>query len=103
MVLRKILFVTNKKIPNDRNFHKILVTTISQKFYETALELFPTLAQHHLENAVNEEPHVFILIKEIVTCYTKIRIYNLLKKYTLVIQGPSVRRQLNKLILFNHQ
>lgn len=103
MVLRRILFITDKKIPNEKNFHKILVTTVSQKFYGTALELFPTLAQHHLENAVNEEPHLFVLIKQIVACYTKIRLFNLLKKYTLVIQGPSVRRQLNKLILFNHQ
>lgn len=103
MDLRQILVTTGNRIPKEDNFFSVFVTCTAQKFYEKGLDLFPSLQNHNLEKAPDEECHVYILLKEIVFCYSKIRIHNLLKKFTLSIQGPSVRRQLNKLILFHNQ
>jgi hypothetical protein len=66
--------------------------------------LFPSLIDHiYNSSAVYEEQHVYILIKNVINMYIKIRLKNLAKKMTEEIQGANVRRELSKLILFNHQ
>lgn len=95
--------LTGNRIPSEDNLFPSLTIIISQKFYATSDQLFPTLVDHCLSFPSNEEKHTFILIKQIVNAYLRIRIFSLAKKYTDRIQGPSVQQALNKLILFNHQ
>ncbi|KAK9737581.1 hypothetical protein QE152_g10617 [Popillia japonica] len=101
--IRKVMALTGNRIPSEDNLFPSLTIIISQKFYATSDQLFPTLVDHCLSFPSNEEKHTFILIKQIVNAYLRIRIFSLAKKYTDRIQGPSVRQALNKLILFNHQ
>lgn len=91
------------KIPSEKDFFSTLTLGIAQKFYKDVSKLFPNLVQHFIETAGDNEHHGYLLIKKIVYNYCRIRIYNIAKKYTLKIQGTNVRRELNKLILFNHQ
>lgn len=102
--IRKILYSTGNKLPKDANFANIFVSAVSQKFYSDIYKLFPNLKDHFLlDYSPVDHNHGFQLIKNITRAYLKIRIHNLAKKYTEIIQGTAVRRELNKLILFNHQ
>lgn len=97
------MLVTNNKIPSESGFFTTLVLAISQRFYYKIDEMFPTLKEHFADIAPDEESHAFSLIKKITFSYCRIRIFNIAKKYTEKIQGTNVRRELNKLIIFNHQ
>ena len=57
----------------------------------------------HMFDSTADSNHIFVLIKLIVACYTKIRMHHLAKQKTAEITGISVRKQFSKLILFKHQ
>lgn len=95
--------LTSNKIPKEEHFFEYFVITVAQKMYPKVEQLFPLLNIHILSFSPNEVNHAFILIKQIIFCYSKIRFFNLAKKHTEVIQGTDVRKTLTKLILFNHQ
>lgn len=97
------MVVTGNKLPNEENFMSTFVMAVAQKFYNDAEELFSSLIERYLSFEPNEECHLYILIKKIIAAYARIRFFNLSKKYTETIQGPAIRKQLTKLILFNHQ
>lgn len=102
--IRNVLESTDNKIPAEENFLNKFCIIMAQKFYNQGNILFPNLQQHFLNcSELYDESHYVKLLKEIIKAYCKIRFYNLAKKYTSKIQGLSVRRHLNKLILFNHQ
>ncbi|CAH0558622.1 unnamed protein product [Brassicogethes aeneus] len=103
IAIKNMLLSTDNKIPKEKNFMDIFVIANAQKYYTDIYNLFPILHNHFLESAPCDENHGFLLVKNIVRSYAKIRLYNLAKKHTETIQGNAVRRQLNKLILFNHQ
>lgn len=98
-----MLQCTDNKLPADSQFLTQFVIATSQQFITIGERLFPDLKYHIMDTAPNEESHYCILIKGIILAYARIRIFNLAKKYTATIQGPIVRRQLAKLILFHNQ
>lgn len=101
--IRKIVNYTDYKLPQDEGFLPLFTIAVAQQFYTQIEVLFPNLKDPFLETPPIQQNHGFILVKEIINAYTRIRFFNLAKKYTTVLQGTLVRRELNKLILFNHQ
>ncbi|KAK9732183.1 hypothetical protein QE152_g12995 [Popillia japonica] len=75
--IRKVMALTGNRIPSEDNLFPSLTIIISQKFYATSDQLFPTLVDHCLSFPSNEEKHTFILIKQIVNAYLRIRIFSL--------------------------
>ena len=47
--------------------------------------------------------HVFFLVKTIIECYCRIRLFHVAKQSTMHINGSNIRKKLTKLILFKHQ
>ena len=47
--------------------------------------------------------HVFFLVKSIIECYCRIRLFHVAKQTTLNINESDVRKKFTKLILFKHQ
>lgn len=58
--IRKVMLVTNNKIPSDNGFFTTLVLAISQRFYCKIDEMFPTL-QEHFTDIAPDEGHGFSL------------------------------------------
>lgn len=101
--LRRVLEKTNKKIPHEPLFLTTFTTAISQQFYSASDKLFPECVSHFYNFSPVEQNHFYILVKEVVEAYTKIRLYNLAKTYSKELQGTNIRTLYTKLILFNHQ
>ena len=50
-----------------------------------------------------DDNHVYKLIKMILKCYCKVRLYHLGKETTADLSGEKIRKKLNKLVLCKHQ
>ncbi|KAB0795036.1 hypothetical protein PPYR_11875 [Photinus pyralis] len=101
--IRRFMDATEGRIPRESNFFETFTIAISQKFYGQGKVLFPHLEEHFIDYSTITNNHTASLIKAIVGAYVRIRFFNLCKRFTSVIQGKSIRQELNKLILFNHQ
>lgn len=100
---RKVMSITNGKMPREDNFINQFILTISKNFY-TNSNIFRSLRTDHMYNtSIFEENHLTRLIKMVVSNYTRIRVFNLCKEQTLEIKGNLIRKTLSKLILFNNQ
>ena len=64
--------------------------------------LFTELDDHMYDSTVDDN-HIYALIKEIISCYCKVRLYHLGKETTSKISDKNIRKKLTKLVLFNHQ
>lgn len=89
--IRKLMFMTNNSLPGEDLVINI-ITQVSQQLIHKLDSMFPTNCSHN-----------FNLLKSIIYCFCKIRIYNLGKKHTEQIQGDNIRKTYSKLILFSHQ
>lgn len=65
-------------------------------------KLYPELHDHMFESAVDSN-HLVRLVKCVIGCYVKIRLHHAAKQATAKISGPNIRKQMTKLIIFNHQ
>jgi len=66
------------------------------------LNVFPELHDHQFHTTVDDN-HEHSLIKLAASCYSRIKLFHLGKQMTASVTGPKVRKQMSKLILFNHQ
>ncbi len=65
-------------------------------------KIFRALNDHMLETA-NLDNHLFSLIKNISKAYCKIKLFHMGKETTDKLSGTKIRKNLIKLVLFNHQ
>ena len=63
--------------------------------------LFEDTEDHMFDTGI-EDNHIRRLVKLVCQCYTKVRLYQLDKDFTQEITGSKIRKNLSKLILFNH-
>ena len=97
---QRILNVNNGKLPQAFGIVPSIVTAVLS---EVALNgVFSSIDFHMLESTPDSN-HLFSLIKCISSCFCKIRMHHLAKSVTEKEQGPTVRKQLLKLVLFKHQ
>lgn len=91
-----------QKPPTGRGFSALIVSAVTQHVLTRTMPIFPQMHDHELETEP-EDNHVIQLVKRIVKEYVKIRNYHWGKMYTAAVNGPKVRKQLSKLVLFKNQ
>ena len=64
--------------------------------------LFTELDDHIYDSTVVDN-HIYGLIKRIVKCYCKVKLYHLGKEATQGLCEKKIRKKRSKLVLFNHQ
>ena len=65
-------------------------------------EVFSELNEHSLQFPLDEEYHIFALIKMIVKCYCKVRFHRLAMEESVNAKGTNKRSRLHKAILFQN-
>ena len=91
--------MTDNKLPQGPDVPSAIATSVLSALHDKD---FTGLSDHVLKTAV-EENHVFVLIKTISVCYTKVMFHHLSKNKNDQAVGTIVRKQISKLILFKHQ
>ena len=81
-----------------------LLTAISTAILTACVgsSIFNSLGEHMFDSTATNN-HISSLIKCCSQCYAHIRLNHLAKRKTETLAGKKVRKQLSKLILFNHQ
>ena len=81
-----------------------LLTAISTAVLAACVgsSIFDSLGEHMFDSTATNN-HISSLIKCCSQCYAHIRLNHLAKRKTETLAGKKVRKQLSKLILFNHQ
>ncbi len=95
-----MLAATDGKLPHCKGIVGAITTSVLGSI--NVLSLFTELDDHMYDSTVDDN-HVFGLIKEIISCYCKVRLYHLGKETTAKLSEKNIRKKLNKLVLFNHQ
>ena len=98
--IMRMLNMTGGKLPNCKN----LLGTISTAVLATCVgsSVFKALDNHMFDTTATNN-HIAALIKCCAQSYTHIRLKHHTKRQTDIITRKKVRKQLTKLILFNHQ
>lgn len=99
--LRKVLYVTDGKIPSEPQFFSHFILNASTELL--CWPLFYDLDSHNKEFLTLAENHKSRIIKSLCVSYLKIRLFNLAKSQSYEIKGNLIRKKLAKLILFHHQ
>ena len=99
-VLQRLLRVSGGKLPQGGGVTEAVTTAVLKNTQH--LNLFSDLHSHQLDTAV-EDNHIIILMKQICSYFTRIRLYHLGKEYTAAFSGSKIRQRLTKTILFHHQ
>lgn len=86
------MYITDNKLPSQQLVSNI-IATVSQNLASNLHKMFK---EDHQE-------HHFLLLKNIIFCYCKIRLHNLARRFTESQRGELVRKTYAKLILFKHQ
>ena len=97
---QRMMNVTDGNLPHCMGIADAISTSVLSKLNHS--KVFTELNNHMFDTPVNEN-HIFSLIKLIVKCYCKVRLYHLGKEATARLHGKIVRKTLSKLVLFNHQ
>ncbi len=97
---QRMMNVTDGNLPHCMGIADAISTSVLSKLNHS--KVFTELNNHMFDTPVNEN-HIFSLIKLIVKCYCKVRLYHLGKEATARLHGKIVRETLSKLVLFNHQ
>lgn len=101
----------------EKCFQRMLATTegelpltsgIQEAFVMAVLSYLPIKnllkdLDDHLFDSTPGENHVVQLIKAIIRTYCKVKFYDLGKRNTENLSGKKIRKNLNKLVLFQHQ
>ena len=97
---QRMLAATDGKLPHCKGIVGAITTSVLGSINVSSL--FTELDDHMYDSTVDDN-HVHGLIKEIISCYCKVRLYHLGKETTAKLSGKNIRKKLNKLVLFNHQ
>jgi hypothetical protein len=89
---------------NDNPSIDNVITRICNAVFATLpSNLFSPIDSHILDFEFFSKNHNFILIKQIIFSYTKIRLHYFNKQFNKNLKGKSVRQLLTKVLLFKHQ
>ena len=97
--ITQMLLTTNGKLPQGKGIPDAIALSVLWALGNS--QIFQELALHCTEFPLDEEYHIYALIKEIVKCYCKIRFHRLAKVDTAQAQGQNMRSRLHNQILFN--
>jgi hypothetical protein len=96
----RMLAISGGNLPHGKGIVDAITVAVLGA-YSTSLT-FKELHYHMFDTPV-EDNHIHNLVKCIVICYCKVRLYHLGKEATQDACGNIIRKKLNKLVLFNHQ
>lgn len=85
MLIRKLMYLTDKKLPSEDLLSDIVAAVSANIVTNMGSTIF-----------VGHDDHNFILLKQTINCYCKIGLHNLAKKYILTSQGNLIRKKKNK-------
>ena len=89
-----MLITTNGKLPQGKGIPDAIALSVLWALGTS--QIFQELALHCTEFPLDEEYHIYALIKPIVKCYYKIRFHRLAKVDTAQAQGQNMRSKLHK-------
>lgn len=98
--VQRLLHSTNSALPQSTGIASALSSAVLHDV--GSRQMFMQLTDHMLD-CPPDHNHVFILIKCIAACYIKIRMHHLAKRFNEKMTGPTLRKQLTKLILHRHE
>ena len=96
----RMLKITENSLPNGYGIPEAISIAVLSSIKDK--QVFSNL-KSHMKDCTVEENHVYLLIKNIVKLYCKIRLYHLGKEKTAVENSFKIRKKFSKLILFSHQ
>ena len=96
----RLLAITSGKPPQKKGVPQAISLAVLGNIQTQTM--FPELDEHMIDSSATDN-HIVHLTKQVVHCYCTIRLHHLAKQTTQAESGPYIRKQLNKLILFNHQ
>ena len=96
----RMLKITENNLPRCKGILEAISTAVLGTIKDK--QVFNNLKTHMKDSAV-EENYVYLLIKNIVKMYCKIRLYHLGKEKTAEENLFKIRKKFSKLILFSHQ
>lgn len=99
--LRHIFSTHNNQVPKEKKFFDVFVNKMFSEVLENK-KIFSVIDEHIFDHTFMENPKTK-LIKSIIICYAKIRLYSFVKRQTETIKGELIRKKLSKIILFSGQ
>ena len=99
--IRRKLIASNGKLPHGKNFVDRIAITVLGNLGDS--NVFSDLNEHALATPIEEEYHIFKMIKVIAKCYSKVRFYQLGREETEGLTREKIRKKLSKLVLFKNQ
>lgn len=100
--LRRKLITSNGKLPQGKSVVDYIAITVLVNLADS--NVFLELNEHSLETPIQDEYHIFKLIKAIAKCYTKVRFYQLGREETERSTEEKIRKKKTKeLVLFKNQ
>lgn len=99
-ICSRLMAATNNCPPQGCNIIQQMVDVI---FCSLPPTIFSQLNDHLLDFDTFGTNHVFILTKEIIKRYLKIRMHDVIHRYNMSLCGSRIRQKLTKTILFKHQ
>ena len=97
---KRLLVATSGNLPHGKGIVDAVAVSVLGACNNSSL--FKELEYHMFDTTV-EENHIHTLIKSIIKCYCKVRLYHLGREATENLCGDKIRTKLHKLVLFNHQ
>ena len=97
---QRLMKISDGKLPQGLGISAALASSVPNNC--TRHNLFPELHNHQFHTTVDDN-HVHSLVKLVSSCYCKIKLFHMGKQMTASVTGPKMRKQMSKLILFNHQ
>ena len=88
-IIRRKLFASNWNLPQGKCVVDRIAITVLGNLANS--NVFLDLNEHSLETPVNEEYHIFKLIKVIAKCYTKVCFYQLGREETESLTKEKIR------------
>ena len=99
MCLQRLLKITSGNLPQSSCLPQAMCSAVLGEVGQG--NIFSSLSEHMYDSPADCN-HIFFLIKKVAASYLTIRMHSLAKHTTADINGPNVRKQLSKLILFKH-
>jgi hypothetical protein len=88
---------------NPSSLDNVITRICNVVFATLPSNLFSPIDSHILDFEIFSKNHSFILIKQTIFSYTKIRLHYFNKHFNKNLKGKSVRQLFTKVLLFKHQ
>ena len=95
----RMLAISGGNLPHGKGIADVIAVAVTCEEHTTP----PQYCNYQMFDTPVEDNHIHNLVKCIVRCYCKVRLYHLGKEATPDACGNIIRKKLNKLVLFNHQ